>query len=153
MSAKRGIKTIIGSFFRKRGQTGAQASAAAFLASVVFVIVLFAVVVSWMLWRFPYHLFSDEVYNVVVVNAPESFVRYNEETQIFRDNRAKEYGDPNNIWRNFRNILSFEYNFDGYGSTKYYYEENDAIYDIVSFGKYMHEHDAYLTVVFSNDFD
>ena len=153
MSARRGIKTIIGSFFRKRGQNGAQASVAAFLASVVFVIVLFAVVVSWMLWRFPYHLFSDEVYNVVVVNAPESFIRYNEETQIYRDNRAEEYGDPHDIWRNFRNIFSFEYNFDGYGSTKYFYEENDAIYDFVSFSKYMHEHDAYLTVVFSNDFD
>ena len=39
MSAKRGIKTIIGSFFRKRGQMGAEASNASFLVSLGFVAV------------------------------------------------------------------------------------------------------------------
>ena len=38
MRAGRGIKTIIGSFFRKRGQMGAEASSAAFLVSVFFVV-------------------------------------------------------------------------------------------------------------------
>ena len=153
MSAKRGIKTIIGSFFQKRGQLGAKATAASFLVSVVFVIILFAAVVSWMIWWFPYHLFSDEVYNVVVVNAPESFIKYNEQTQVYRDREAKEYGNPNDFFRNYKNILSFEYNFDGYGRTKYIYKENDALYDFVSFGKWMRENDAYLTIVFPNDFD
>ena len=153
MSAKRGIKTIIGSFFRKRGRTGAEATTAAFLASVIFVLVLFVVAVSLMIWRFPYHLFSDEVYNVVAVNAPESFVRFNEQTQSYRDREARAYGDPTDLWGNFRNILSFRYNFDGYGATQYIYKENDALYDFVSFGKWMRENDAYLTVVFPKDFD
>ena len=153
MNAGRGIKTIIGSFFRKRGQMGAQATSASFLVSITFVAVLFAVALSWMLWRFPYHLFSDEVYNVVVVNAPESFVRYNEETQAYRDKRSKEYGNRTNLWRNLENILSFQYNFDGYGSTKYFYKYNDALYDFVSFGEWMREYDAYLTIVFPEDFD
>ena len=153
MTAKRGIKTIIGSFFRRRGRMGAEATTAAFLASVIFVLVLFVVVVSLMIWRFPYHLFSDEVYNVVAVNAPESFVRFNEQAQVYRDREAEAYGDPTDLWGNYRNIISFRYNFDGYGSTKYIYKENDALYDFVSFGKWMRENDAYLTVVFPKDFD
>ncbi|MBR3247162.1 MAG: CPBP family intramembrane metalloprotease [Clostridiales bacterium] len=153
MTAKRGIKTIIGSFFRKRGQMGAQASSASFLASVVFVMVLFFVAVSWMIYRFPYHLFSDEVYNVVVVNAPESFVRFNEETQVFRDKSAKMYGDRYDIFGNYDNIINFQYRYDGYGLTKFIYKENDALYDFVTFGKWMRENDAYLTVVFPADFD
>ena len=153
MSAKRGIRTIIGSFFRKRGQMGAQASSASLLVSIVFVAVLFFAVISLMLWRFPYHLFSDEVYNVVVVNAPESFIRFNEQTQEYRDKEAEAYGNPKDILGNYKNILSFEYNFDGYGSTKYIYKDNEALYDFVSFGKWMRENDAYLTVVFPTDFD
>ena len=153
MSAKRGIKTIIGSFFRKRGQMGAQATSASFLVSIVFVAILFFAVISLMLWRFPYHLFSDEVYNVVVVNAPESFIEFNEQTQIYRDKEAESYGDPKDIFGNFKNIMSFEYNFDGYGSTKYIYKDNEALYDFVSFGKWMRENDAYLTIVFPTDFD
>ena len=75
MSTRRGIKTIIGSFFRKRGQMGAEASNATFFASVFFVAALAGFAISFILWWFPYHLFSDEVYNIVVVNSPESFTR------------------------------------------------------------------------------
>ena len=79
MSAKRGIKTIIGSFFRKRGQMGALEATCNFPSRFVgFVVAFSCVAVSWMIWKFPYHLFSDEVYNVVVVNAPESFIEFNE---------------------------------------------------------------------------
>ena len=82
MNTRRGIKTIIGSFFRKRGQMGAEASSAAFLASVGFVIAISLCVISFIFWWFPYHLFSDEVYNIVVVNAPESFKEFNSFTII-----------------------------------------------------------------------
>ena len=41
MTGKRGIKTLIGSFFRKRGQSGAMASNASFLVSLAFVAALF----------------------------------------------------------------------------------------------------------------
>ena len=64
MSTRRGIKTIIGSFFRKRGQMGAEASNATFFASVFFVAALAGFAISFILWWFPYHLFSDEVYNI-----------------------------------------------------------------------------------------
>ena len=100
MSAKRGIKTIIGNFFRKRGNSGAEASSASFIISLLFVAVFFAVCISWMIYKFPYHLFSDEVYNIVVVNAPESFIRFNEATQDFRDQEAAEYGDRYDILGN-----------------------------------------------------
>ena len=153
MSAKRGIKTIIGSFFRKRGQMGAEASSASFLVSIGFVIAFSCVIVSWILWKFPYHLFSDEVYNVVVVNAPESFVEYNLSTQPDRDREAAEYGDPDDILGNYKNIISFQYSYDGYGWTKFIYKEHDAPYDFITFGKWMRENDAYLTVVFPENFD
>ena len=153
MTAKKGMKTIIGSFFRKRGQTGAMASSASFLVSLAFVAVLICVSVSWLIYNYPYHLFSDEVYNVVIVNAPDSFIEFNEETQIYRDQKASEYGDPTDLWGNWQNIFSFQYNYDGYGSTKFIYKETDAIYDFVSFSEWMHDNDAYLTVVFPKDFD
>ena len=153
MSAKRGIKTIIGNFFRKRGQGGAEASSASFIISLLFVAVFFAVCISWMIYKFPYHLFSDEVYNIVVVNAPESFVRFNEDTQYFRDEEAAEYGDRNDILGNYDNIINFTYRYDGNGLTKFIYKENEALYDFVTFCKWMRENDAYLTVVLSEDFD
>ena len=153
MNSNRGIKAIIGSFFRKRGQMGAQASAATFLTTVGFVIALACCASSWMLWWFPYHLFSDEVYNIVVVNAPESFVEFNEETQVYRDQDAKEYGDRYNYFGNWEHITYFEYSYDGEGWTKFIYKETDALYDFITFGEWMKENDAYLTVVFPKDFD
>lgn len=153
MTAGRGIKTLIGSFFRKRGQSGAQASSASFLVSLGFVIAFSCICVSWMIWRFPYHLFSDEVYNIVVVNPPDSFVEFNEETQPYRDQVAADYGDRNDIFGNYKNILSFQYRYDGYGWTQFVYKKTDALYDFVTFSQWMHENDAYLTVVFPDDFD
>ena len=153
MSAKRGIKTIIGSFFRKRGQMGALAANSSFLVSIGFVVAFSCVIVSWLLWKFPYHLFSDEVYNVVVVNAPQSFIEYNEATQEDRDNEAAEYGDPDDILGNYRHIVDFQYSYDGYGWTKFIYLEHDAPYDFITYGKMMRDNDAYLTIVFPEDFD
>ena len=153
MNAGRGIRTIIGSFFRKRGQMGAEASSAAFLASVGFVIAISLCVISFIFWWFPYHLYSDEVYNVVVVNAPESFIEFNEETQKYRDEEAEEYGDRYNFMLNWRNMMFFEYSYDGYGWTEFVYKETDALYDFVTFGKWMRDNDAYLTIVFPKDFD
>lgn len=153
MSAGRGMKTIIGSFFRKRGQMGAEASNTTFLVTVLFVAAFSCAVMSWMLWWFPYHLFSDETYNIVVVNAPESFVEFNKASQSYFDNRAEEFGERKNLIRNWQHITEFEYNFDGYGQTEFFYEETDALYDFVTFGKWMRKNDAYLTVVFPKDFD
>lgn len=152
MKSTRGVKAIIGSFFRKRGDLGAQASMSSFITTVCFVIAIMCVFSSWILYWFPYHLFSDEVYNIVVVNAPESFVRYNEQTQSDRDRKSQEYGDRYNYFAN-RNITSFQYNYDGYGWTEFIYEETDALYDFVTFGEWMRDNDAYLTVVFPSNFD
>ena len=41
----------------------------------------------------------------------------------------------------------------GYGWTEFIYKDTDALYDFVTFGKWMRENDAYLTVVFPKDFD
>lgn len=153
MKAGRGIRTIIGSFFRKRGQMGAEASSAAFLISVLFVVAISCCATSFIFWWFPYHLFSDEVYNVVVVNAPESFIEYNEQTQSDRDQRSKAYGDRYNFMYNWRNMMFFEYRYDGYGWTEFIYKDTDALYDFVTFGKWMRDNDAYLTIVFPKDFD
>ena len=153
MSAKRGIKTIIGSFFRKRGQMGAEASPATFLTTVFFVVALACAASSLILWWFPYHLFSDERYNVVVVNCPDSFKEFNEQTQIFRDQEAAEYGDRYNYFANWQHMTMFQYSYDGYGWTEFVYKETDALYDFVTFGKWMRENDAYLTIVFPKGFD
>lgn len=153
MNARRGIKTIIGSFFRKRGQMGAEASSATFLTTVFFVVAIACCAASIVMWWFPYHLFSDEVYNVVVVNAPDSFVEFNEETQAIRDQESREYGDRYNYLANWGNMTFFEYSFDGYGWTEFIYKDTDALYDFITFGKWMRDNDAYLTVVFPKNFD
>ena len=153
MSTRRGIKTIIGSFFRKRGQMGAEASNATFFASVFFVAALAGFAISFILWWFPYHLFSDEVYNIVVVNSPESFTRFNEEMQAEFDEMSEDYGDRYDYFSNWENMIDFEYIYVGYGWTEFIYKDTDALYDFVTFGKWMRENDAYLTVVFPKDFD
>ena len=149
----RGIRAIIGSFFRKRGQMGAQASLSSLFATIGFIVVLMCVITSFMLWWFPYHLYSDEVYNIVVVNAPDSFVEYNEMTQEDRDAEAKAYGDRYNFFKNMKHMISFRYSYDGYGWTDFIYKRSDAYYDFVTFGEWMRNNDAYLTVVFPDDFD
>ena len=153
MSTKRGINAIVGSFFRKKGQMGAQATSATFLVTIGFVIAIACAASSLVLWWFPYHLFSDEVYNVVAVNAPESFIRFNEDMQAYRDHEAEEYGDRYNYFANWEHMTEFEYSYDGYGWTEFIYKESDALYDFVTFGKWMRENDAYLTIVFPKDFD
>ena len=153
MNAKRGIKTIIGSFFRKRGQMGAEASPATFFATVGLVVALACAASSWIMWWFPYHLFSDEVYNVVVVNCPGSFKEFNEETQVYRDQDAAAYGDRYNYFANWQHMTMFQYSYDGYGWTEFIYKDTDALYDFVTFGKWMRDNDAYLTILFPKDFD
>ena len=153
MRSGRAIKTIIGSFFRKRGQMGAEAAPATFLATVCFVAAITLCATSIVMWWFPYHLFSDEVYNIVVVNAPESFIEFNEETQKYRDEEAKEYGDRYNYLENWGNMTFFEYRTFGYGWSEFIYKDTDALYDFITFGKWMRENDAYLTVVFPKGFD
>jgi len=149
----RGARAIAASFFKKHGQMGAEAPGSTFLISVGFVAVLSLMVLSWFWWWFPYHLFSDEVYDVVVVNAPQSFIDYNQYMQKSRDKKAREYGSRTNWLSNWGHMSFFEYHYDGYGWTKFIYKENSALYDFVTFGKWMRENDAYLTVVFPEGFD
>ena len=153
MSTRRGIKTIIGSFFRKRGQMGAEASNATFFTSVFFVAALACFAISFIMWWFPYHLFSDEVYNIIVVNSPDSFRKFNEDMQPELDEMAEDYGDRYDYFANWENMADFEYIYVGYGWTEFIYKDTDALYDFVTFGKWMRENDAYLTVVFPKDFD
>lgn len=153
MSTRRGIKTIIGSFFRKRGQMGAEASNATFFTSVFFVAALACFAISFIMWWFPYHLFSDEVYNIVVVNSPDSFQQFNKDMQQEFDEMAEDYGDRYDYFANWENMADFEYIYVGYGWTEFIYKDTDALYDFVTFGKWMRENDAYLTVVFPKDFD
>ena len=47
---------------------GAEASNATFFTSVFFVAALACFAISFIMWWFPYHLFSDEVYNIIGVN-------------------------------------------------------------------------------------
>ena len=149
----RGAKTIAARFFKKHGQMGAQAPMSSFLISIGFVAALSFTVLSWFWWWFPYHLFSDETYDIVVVNAPDSFIDYNQYMQKSRDERAAEYGSRTNWLANWGHMTFFEYHFDGYGWSKFIYKENPAYYDFVTFGKWMRENNAYLTVVFPKDFD
>ncbi len=149
----RGMKTIAASFFKKHGKMGAQAPSSSFLISIGFVAVISFTVLSWFWWWFPYHLFSDEVYDVVVVNAPQSFIDYNQYMQESRDHRAAEYGSRTNWLENWGHMTFFEYHYDGYGWSKFIYKENPALYDFVTYGKWMRENKAYITVVFPENFD
>ena len=149
----RGAKTLASGFFRKHGQMGAQAPVSTFLICIGLVAVVFSAVISWMWWWFPYHLFGDEVYDIIVINAPESFIDYNQYMQKERDIRSAEFGSRTDLFKNFDNIISFHYTYDGYGSSRFIYKENPALYDFVTFGRWMRENNAYLTVVFPEDFD
>jgi len=124
----RGARTIAASFFKKHGQMGAQAPGSTFLMSIGFVVVLSAMVLSWFWWWFPYHLFSDEVYDVVVVNAPQSFIDYNQYMQKYRDMKAADYGSRTDWLSNWGHMSFFDYNYDGYGWTKFIYKENPALW-------------------------
>lgn len=149
----RGAKTLTSGFFRKHGQLGAQAPMSSFLMCIGLVAVVFLTVLSLMWWWFPYHLFGDEVYNIVVVNAPQSFIDFNQYTQEDRDEASADFGSRTDWIGNFDNISTFEYTYDGYGLSKFIYKDNKALYDFVTFGKWMRENDAYLTVVFPEGFD
>ena len=132
---------------------GAEASNATFFTSVFFVAALACFAISFIMWWFPYHLFSDEVYNIVVVNSPDSFRKFNEDMQPELDEMAEDYGDRYDYFANWENMADFEYIYVGYGWTEFIYKDTDALYDFVTFGKWMRENDAYLTVVFPKDFD
>ncbi|MCR4688300.1 MAG: ABC transporter permease [Saccharofermentans sp.] len=150
---RRGTRAIVKSFFNFKGKAGTEASDTTFLVSVMFVIGYMCVLFSWVTMWFPYSIFSDEVYNIVVVNAPESFVEYNDITQADRDAKAEAFGSLTDYFANWRHITFFRYNYDGYGHAKFIYKDNPALYDFVSFSDYMRDNDAYLTVVFPEDFD
>ncbi len=132
---------------------GAEASNATFFTSVFFVAALACFAISFIMWWFPYHLFSDEVYNIIVVNSPDSFRKFNEDMQPELDEMAEDYGDRYDYFANWENMADFEYIYVGYGWTEFIYKDTDALYDFVTFGKWMRENDAYLTVVFPKDFD
>lgn len=117
---RRGTKAIIKSFFNFRKGAGAKASTGAFVSCIVFILVLLCVASSFLLWFFPYYLWSDEVYGVVIVNAPDSFKEYNRKHPWYSD---------------------------------FIYKKNDAAYDFVTYYGWMDDNDAFLTVVFPDDFD
>lgn len=149
----RGAKAITAGFFRKHGQMSAEAPNSTFLICLGFVVVFFTALFSLMIWWFPYHFFSDEVYDIVVVNAPQSFIDYNQYMREEFDMISDDYGPRRELFDNFDNIAHFKYNYSGYGSTRFIYKENPALYDFVTFGKWMRENKAYLTVVFPEGFD
>ena len=117
---RRGTKAIILSFFNFRKGAGAKATAGAFVSCLVFILVLLCVLASFALWYFPYYLWSDEVFDIIIVNAPDSFVDYTEENPWYSD---------------------------------FIFKENDAAYDFVTYYNWMEKKDAFLTVVFPEDFD
>jgi len=149
---RRGTKAIIKSFFNFTKGSGTKASGGAFAACLVFVFVLICVFASYVLWYFPYHLWSDEVFNVIVVNAPDSFVSYNESTEYDREFKRENFGSLTDLW-NLNNIIHYQYTYDNYGYSEFIYKENDAAYDFVTYQEWMKKEDAYLTIVFPEDFD
>lgn len=149
---RRGTKAIIKSFFNFTKGAGAKATGGAFAACLVFIFVLVCVFASYGLWYFPYHLWSDEVFNVIVVNAPDSFVEYNESTEDDREAKRKNFGSLTDLW-NLNNIIHYQYTYDNYGYSEFIYKENDAAYDFITYQEWMKKEDAYLTIVFPEDFD
>lgn len=150
---RRGTRAIIKSFFNFRKGGGAKAAAATFISCLVFILVLFCALISYVLWFFPYHLWSDEVFNIVIVNAPDSFIEYNESTQAERDSKKKGFGSLTDFSKNAWNIINYQYTYDNYGNSKFIYKENDDPYAFLTYEYWMKQEDAYLTVVFPEDFD
>lgn len=149
---RRGTKAIIKSFFNFTKGAGAKATGGAFAACLVFIFVLICVFASYGLWYFPYHLWSDEVFNVIVVNAPDSFVEYNESTEDDREAKRENFGSLTDLW-NLNNIINYQYTYDNYGYSEFIYKESDAAYDFLTYQDWMKKEDAYLTIVFPEDFD
>lgn len=149
---RRGTKAIIKSFFNFTKGAGAKASGGAFAACLVFIFVLICVFASYGLWYFPYHLWSDEVFNVIVVNAPDSFIEYNESTEDDREAKRENFGSLTDLG-NLNNIINYQYTYDNYGYSEFIYKESDAAYDFLTYQDWMKKEDAYLTIVFPEDFD
>ena len=149
---RRGTKAIIKSFFNFTKGAGAKATGGAFAACLVFIFVLICVFASYGLWYFPYHLWSDEVFNVIVVNAPDSFVEYNESTEDDREAKRENFGSLTDLG-NLNNIINYQYTYDNYGYSEFIYKESDAAYDFLTYQDWMKKEDAYLTIVFPEDFD
>ena len=149
---RRGTKAIIKSFFNFSKGAGAKASTGAFVSCLVFIFVLVCVLASFALWFFPYHLWSDEVFNIIIVNAPDSFVEYNESTEESREFKRDNFGSLTDL-KNYEKIISYEYTYDNYGYSEFIYKDNDAAYDFITYQEWMKENDAYLTIVFPEDFD
>ena len=147
---RRGTKAIIKSFFNFTKGAGAKASGGAFAACLVFIFVLICVFASYGLWYFPYHLWSDEVFNVIVVNAPDSFIEYNESTEDDREAKRENFGSLTDLW-NLNNIINYQYTYDNYGYSEFIYKESDAAYDFLTYQDWMKKEDAYLTIVFPED--
>ena len=149
---RRGTKAIIKSFFNFTKGAGAKATGGAFAACLVFIFVLICVFASYGLWYFPYHLWSDEVFNIIVVNAPDSFVEYNESTEDDREAKRENFGSLTDLG-NLNNIINYQYTYDNYGYSEFIYKESDAAYDFLTYQDWMKKEDAYLTIVFPEDFD
>ena len=149
---RRGTKAIIKSFFNFTKGAGAKATGGTFAACLVFIFVLICVFASYGLWYFPYHLWSDEVFNVIVVNAPDSFIEYNESTEDDREAKRENFGSLTDLW-NLNNIIHYQYTYDNYGYSEFIYKESDAAYDFLTYQDWMKKEDAYLTIVFREDFD
>ena len=132
----RGTRAIIKSFFANRRHLGQKVPIAIFWTSVMFIIAVTCVFISWVTWWFPYEIFSDEVYNIVVVVIhPIHLLSTTSIPSLYRDAKAKNFGSLDDYRNNWRNITFFEYNYDGYGASKFIYKKTDALYDFVTFGK------------------
>ena len=111
--------------FRGSGKAGTQMSKSAFVTSLVFVLALMCTFICIMSTRYIENRARYEGYhNVIIVNAPRSLKNFINHPEV------------NVSYRLFTE-----------------HKKTDALYDVMTFSKWMKEEKAFITVVFPKDFD
>ena len=125
MRKDRPFRALVRKTFGGSGRAGTLMAKSSFIASLVFVFALVCALSNYMMTRWIRQWERYEGYhNAVIVNCPESLGHF------------FNASDENRYFRIFSRL-----------------EEDDAYYDIGYFSDLMHEHEAFITIVFPTDFD
>ncbi|MCQ2528894.1 MAG: ABC transporter permease [Saccharofermentans sp.] len=124
----RNIKTIAGNIISKKGRSKTAVPNGIFHISVQFIVVICLIFLSMSVWWFEYFYFDGLYRNphVILVNEPASFEKF------VKEKKHNDYLYSNDI------IINANW---------------DATYDFVTFGKLMQNNNAFMAIVFPEDFD
>ncbi|MCQ2531998.1 MAG: ABC transporter permease [Saccharofermentans sp.] len=91
----RTIKTIAGNIIHKKGKSSTNMPNAILHISVQFIVAISLMFFTFGLWWLRWFYVGDEVYNVIMVNTPQSYTEYAKENEIFINKNLMRTWDAN----------------------------------------------------------